>query len=272
MDCPIPASRRAFVTSSACWALLTLAPRAIAQPASTTSGEVDLFAFMLQELGEPQHASRITAEEAANYAGRVPPALIRFWIEHGRGAYLDGLYWICDPAPFAPVLEMIFAGDPEFSPSDMTVVAYTALGALRVWHRRRRIMNVDLLYSTVFNPSESSWHDARTGRPFSEDFSVSALVAANKSTFSAEERSFLAAAIARHGALAPGEVYGFTPALQLGGAARVENLERYQAREHFQILAQMDRFKLTRLTPPEPPKNPYGRLEFVRFIGPPDKP
>jgi hypothetical protein len=234
--------------------------------------ELDLLASMLKELGEPQHASRISAEEAARFAGRVPQALIRFWVEHGRGAYFDGLYWICDPEPFDPVLELIFARDPEFSPSDMTVVAYTALGALKVWHRRRRQMGVDLLVSTVFNPPESSWHSVRTGLPFSEDYSVSVFVSVDRVEFSQDLRDFQAAAIARYGALAPGEVYGFVPALQLGGARTVENLQRVRAPEHFHILAQMDRFKLTRLTPPEPPANPYGRVEFVRYIGPPEKP
>jgi hypothetical protein len=261
-------SRRTFLSSAISSALLTVPRFALAQDPPNISSEVDMFAYMIRTLGEPGHASRINPEEAAHYAARVPPALIRFWIEHGRGAYFDGLYWICDPAPFDAVLELIFEGDPEFRPSDMTVVAYTALGALKVWHRRRRIMNVALLQSTVFNPPASSWHDARTGQPFSEDFSISNHVSTGRWEFLQEERDFFAAAVARHGALEPGETYGFFPALQLGGAYAVENLRRVKAAEHFTILAQLEPFKLTRLTPPDPPAYPYGHVEFVRFIGP----
>ncbi|WP_354112032.1 GAD-like domain-containing protein [Bradyrhizobium sp. S3.12.5] len=222
---------------------------------------------MIQKLGEPKHASRISSEEAARYVDRAPRALIRFWLEHGRGAYFDGLYWLCDPEPFDSVLELIFNGDEEFSPSDMTVVAYTAFGDLKVWHRRRRQMNVSLLESAVFNPPASAWHDRRTGQPFSEDFSVSSLASTGRWAFGPEDHEFFAAAVARHGMLEPGEVYGFFPALQLGGAYKVENLKRVRAAEHFQILAQLDRFKLTRLTPPDPPTYPYGHVEFVRYIG-----
>jgi Domain of unknown function (DUF1851) len=131
-------------------------------------------------------------------------------------------------------------------------------------------MNISLLESTVFNPPASAWHDARTGRAFSEDFSVSNHASTGRWAFLREERDFFAAAVARHGALEPGEVFGFFPALQLGGAYAVENLKRVRAAEHFVILAQLERFKLTRLTPPDPPAFPYGHVESVRFIGPPD--
>ena len=85
--------------------------------------------------------------------------------------------------------------------------------------------------------------------------------------FLQEDRDFFAAAAAKHGKLEPGEAYGFFPALQLGGAYRIENLRRVRAAEHFAILAQLEPFKLTRLTPPDPPAHPYGRLEPVRLIG-----
>jgi hypothetical protein len=151
------------------------------------------------------------------------------------------------------------------------VVAYTALGDLKVWHRRQRPMNVFLLQSEVFNPPPNSWHDRKTGQPFSEDFSGSNHVSTGRWAFGPEQFEFFAAAVARHGALEPGEVYGFFPALQLGGAYKVETLKRVRAAEHFQILAQLDRFKLMRLTPPDPPAYPYGHLELVRYIGKRDK-
>lgn len=199
----------------------------------------------------------------------MPPALIRFWVEHGRGAYYNGLYWICDPAPFDALLELIFEGDGEFSASQMSVVAYSAFGTLKVWHRERRQMSIFLLESSVFNPPASSWHSARTGQPFSQDSSVSTHVSTGQWQFLQEERDFFTAAVARLGAPEPGEIYGFFPALQLGGTYAVENLRRVRAAEHFTILAQLQPFKLTRLTPPDPPAFPYGRVEFVRFIGPP---
>lgn len=262
-------SRRAFLGAAA--TLATIPRLAMAQGSVTPSGEDDMLAHMVGTLGEPKYADRIGPGEAARYADRVPPALIQFWVEHGRGAYHDGLYWICDPAPFDSVLEVIFGGDGEFSASQMSVVAYSAFGALKVWHRERRRMNISLLESTIFNPPASSWHSARTGEPFSQDFSVSNLVGTGRWEFLQEERDFFTAAVARLGALEPGEIFGFLPALQLGGTYGVEHLRRVRAAEHFTMLAQLEPFKLARLTPPDPPAFPYGHVEFVRFIGPPDQ-
>jgi hypothetical protein len=257
--------RRAVLAATCLSAIPAVLSRGIA---TALAGEVDMFAYMLRKLGEPRFAAKISDEEAGRYAGRVPDALIRFWSEHGRGAYLDGLYWICDPAPFDPLLALIFAGDAELDPAEMTVVAHTAFGSLKLWHRRRRSMLVDLLVSTVFNQSERAWHDAKTGQPFSENFGVGTTVAITGSEYLPEEKELLAAAAARLGPLEPGEVYGFFPALQLGGAYKVENLRRVKAPEHFAFLAQLQRFDLVRLTEPEPPAYPYGRTVAVRKIGP----
>jgi hypothetical protein len=139
-----PASRRMFLRAAVSAAVATIPRLAIAQDPATTSGEIDMFAYMVRTLGEPKYASRMSPDEAARYADRVPPALTQFWMEHGRGAYFDGLYWICDLAPFDSLLELIFEGDPEFNPSAMTVVLIPPW-ALKVWHRQRRSMNVSTL-------------------------------------------------------------------------------------------------------------------------------
>ena len=87
----IIASRRALLGAAVSAAVAAIPGCATAQDAATPSGEVDMFASMLRNLGEPQHASKIGPDEAARYADRVPPALVQFWVEHGRGAYFDGL-------------------------------------------------------------------------------------------------------------------------------------------------------------------------------------
>jgi hypothetical protein len=232
--------------------------------------EIDLLASAVEALGEPEHAAKIGPEEAARWAGRVPQALTRFWIDHGRGAFQGGKFWICDPAPFQPVLEEIFQGDRELAAADMTTVGYTAFGTLKVWHRARRGVRVDFASSHVFIPTEASWHDRQTGKPFAEDYSIGAVLTDFRYSpllVDEEGEDMLPQAIARLGPLAPGEIYGFAPALQLGGALAVENLHRVRAPEHLMILAQLGTFQLVRLTPPDPPANPFGRTEVVRPIG-----
>ncbi len=226
-----------------------------------------MFDYMVQTLGEPLHAQRIDAAEAARYEARVPPALIRFWMEHGRGAYLDGMHWICDPAPFDPLLALIFAGDPEFAPADMTAVAYIAFGTLQVWHRRRAAMLVDFNLSEVSAATERSRHDPRTGAPFPDDVLVATQVAVVSSQFEPWQRDLFAEAVALHGALAPGEVFGFVQPLQAGGRFAVENMRRMDAVAHFTHVARLGPFRLMQTRPGRTPLE--FTTEMVRPIGPP---
>jgi hypothetical protein len=237
---------------------------------ATPMPEVDMFAHTLKKFGEPDHAHKVSAAEGARYVGRVPGALIRFWVEHGRGSYHDGKFWICDPAPFESVIDDIFHDDVELRPADMTAVGYSAFGRLKLWHRQRRSVSVDFLFLQVHNPPASSWHNKDTGVPFSEDFSISCFLTDfqySPAQVDTQGADLLPPAIGRHGPLQPGEIYGFVPALHLGGAYDLKNLRRMSAPEHFSVIAQTANFNLTRLTAPEPPHHPYGRTVVVRGIG-----
>lgn len=227
----------------------------------------DMLDYMVRTLGPPRQAESVRAEDAIAYKDRVPPRLIRFWQEHGRGSYLDGMYWICDPAPFRAVLDLVFKDDPEFDGAEMTAVSYDAFGDLKMWHRVRANMIVHFATSQVFCSPESS-HIDQFGKRFSDDYMISTTVAIVPSQYEPSTLAFLGEARRRLGSLAPGEVYGFFPALQLGGAYAVENLRRVRAVEHFMLLAQLAPMNLVELTPPEQPRFPYGRQNIVRPIGP----
>jgi len=232
--------------------------------------QTDMFAYTVEKLGPPAQASRVPFEEAARYADRLPPALIGFWQTYGRGSYQDGKFWICDPAPFQPVIEAVFYGDPEFDPADMTAIGYSAFASLKIWHRRRRAVSIDFLFREISNPPASAWHDPDTGEPFSPDFSIGCQLTSFQYTPAQVDNDgvdLLPQAIARLGRLTVGELYGFIPALNLGGDYRVENLRRLNAAEHLLVIAETANFTLTRLTPPEPPAHPYGRIMPVRTIG-----
>jgi hypothetical protein len=228
------------------------------------AGEVDMFSYLVKTLGEPERARKVPDTEIADYVGVVPEALLRFWFEHGRGSYQQGAFWICDPRPLVSVLDEIFRGDAEFDPRQMTVVGYTAFGTMLIWDRAKKQVSVNLLTSAVSSVLESKRIDVNTGKPFSDDFTIGTFITGMKDY----DEPLFASALKRLGRLDEGEIYGFVPALQLGGTFEVESLHRMRLAEHASFLTQLQRLKLTRLTSPEPPRYPYGRIEVVRPIGP----
>jgi hypothetical protein len=239
--------------------LLVLAPAG-----SRAAGEIDMFAYLVEKLGEPENLHKVPASEIVDYDGILPEALLRFWAEHGRGSYMSGAFWICDPRPFIPVLGDIFDGDPEFDPRRMSVVGYTAFGTLLIWDRVKKQISVDLMLSTVHNVPEEKRIDNRTRQPFSDGFTIGTFITGMKDF----DETLFSPALKRLGRLGDGEIYGFVPALQLGGAFAVESLHRMRVAEYAGFIAQLQRLTLTRLTPPEPPRHPYGRVEPIRLLGP----
>jgi hypothetical protein len=231
--------------------------------------EIDMLAHLLGRLGEPEQARKVPYDEAQRYAGRVPEALLQFWRQHGRGAYNGGSYWICDPLPYQAVIKAIFKDDPEFNSSLMIVIGYDAFGRISVWHQERYGVTIDLLTSTIFNPPDSSRINSETEQKFTPDFSIGIYLTHfiyNEPETDEDDEDLVPKARARLGALDHDEIYGFFPALQLGGTMRVENLRRVKAPEHMMLLASLQPLTLTRLTDPEP-GHPYGRVLPVRHIG-----
>lgn len=229
---------------------------------------------MLKKHGEPENAKLVSREEAANYKGRLPNALLDFWVNHGRGSYLNGFWWICDPAPFKPVIDAVFADDAEFDPKDMLVVSYNAFGELFVWHPVHKRISIDPLSMTIFCPPAKSFQEAN-GDWFDDDFIIGGTISMGLRLGSVDDEKgedLFPPALAKLGPLSAGEIYGFAPTLNLGGARRIENVVKVKAVEYLGIMAQFERLIVTRLTPPAPPAFPYGRTERVRTLGPQNQP
>lgn len=257
-------SRRAVLAGAVCAGML---------PGSGANAQVeppplpDMLDYMVQRLGAPRQSRRMSAQAAQGYKERIPPRLVRFWQEVGLGSYFGGLYWICEPGPFDPLLAQVFKGDREFAAADMAVVSYTAFSTLSIWDRRRGAMKLYLNEQEFFWPTERSRTDTRTGERFPEDYLIANAVGIVPSQFSDWEHELFREAQALQGPLEPGDVYGFFPAPQLGGTYSAQSARRVKAAEHFSLLAQLGPIYTTVLSEPSPPAHPYGLVTRGRKLG-----
>lgn len=241
----------------------------------------DVFAAIVEKYGEPQHAVKMTRQQAGQYRGRVPEALMTFWEKHGMGSYKKGRSWICDPEFMKPVADKIFGNDPEYSSSDVCVIGYEASGNLLCWHKSREDIYVEVRSWNVRGRdpiTEAGWIPLPgfpppdfNRPPPPEDFSVGiameTMIENEEQLLSDDDaEDIFNQACQFAGFLEPGEIYGFVPALGFGGMARVENIRRVGVVEHLLFLAQLGPFYRTILTPPQPGW-PFGKVERVRQIG-----
>ena len=79
---------------------------------------------------------------------------------------------------------------------------------------------------------------------------------------------YFAPALQKLGRLKADEMYGFVPALALGGPSKFENLEKLKAIEHLVLLAQLSELEV--LTAPS--LSDRGRVRTLRYPRPPAPP
>jgi hypothetical protein len=226
------------------------------------------------EQNEP-HGPRIFPTEAqlAKWRPRLPEPLLRHWQTVGWGGFNRGKYWVCDPDLLRPVIEALFTGDPDFHPDDLIPLGYNALGEIDVFMGRGRTMSLDLPDGFV------RWRDGSKSLDGLRDVSDFAVIyhaldegmyANGELRLDSDGADMFVPAAERLGELQSGEIYGFFPALALGGASRVENMEKAPLIEHLLFLIELKTPTLYDYARPEGDEGGFGTLIPRRFVGPQD--
>ena len=224
--------------------------------------EFDAFERIINDFGPPENSKTVPPDVIASYRERIPRSMISFWEKYGWGEYRSGYCRIGDPRPFEPLLNVIFANDPEFSTKDLTVLTFTALGMMDIWSSKGYGLYIDLCNSRavaqnkIVNPS--------TGERYGQDFLIGTSLYSIINDDGMDE--YYQEASARLGRPALDEVFGFVPALQIGGEPDAKNLQLFKAREYMDFLVQLEPPMLTDITAPEPGA-PLGRMRDVRRLG-----
>ncbi len=217
------------------------------------------FSYLVEEFGKPKKATQLPAATIAALRGKLPDSLLDFWTECGVGVWLDGKFQFCNPEDYRSIVEMICGSDKDFDAPHCHAIGFSAFGELYIWHEKHRYLNADLplLQATASMLRPQKLTDERAiatplafldGKRSGEMYDDSA-----------DAKPLFARALKKLGELNPGEIYGFVPALGLGGPPRLENLQRVRALEHFAILAQIGRLRLMDYS--------SGAGVFVREIG-----
>ncbi len=190
------------------------------------------FNYFLEKMGPAIDKRYVPPSSIERYRGKLPDQLLAYWEEHGWCGYADGLFWTVDPQEYAPVMEA-WIGDTEFSLQDAYhLIARSAFGKLYFWGEKTGSS------FSLFAPG--SYCIPRVSRFVGEKMNFGMQV-----FFSAMSRSgndfddMFDPARKKLGGLKHDEMYGFVPALGLGGPSTLEHLQKVKAVEHLVLLAQL---------------------------------
>lgn len=183
--------------------------------------------FLLPRFPSYTIIERPSAELISRYRDLVPAELVAVWEQYGFGSFCDGYLKIVNPDDYADLLEDTYQHtSTSASSSTVPLVLFTtAMGDLLVWERGYLVLidyrhgntkSVGKNFKVLFkNFADSSYleHDL-----FWEPYP---------------------AALEKLGEPAFDECFGYVPLLALGGAEKVEHLQKVKLCEHIALIGQM---------------------------------
>lgn len=188
------------------------------------------FEYFLEKMGPAFDKQHVPPSSIDRFRGKLPDQLLEYWQEHGWCGYADGLFWTVNPQEYEPVLEA-WIGDTPFMEQDAYhIIARSAFGALYFWGERTGYaLKLSAIGSYVVPHSPP----------------ITSLEKEIQMFFGGRDRkgndfdNLFAPALKKLGRLKHDEMYGFVPALALGGPATLDHLQKVKAVEHLVLLAQL---------------------------------
>lgn len=198
----------------------------------------EVFEYFLTKLPRTQDGAACTQEHIDTYRGLVPDALLSYWKEFGFAGFGDGIVWLTDPIEWRHTTKILTEGlnHPDLD-NDVTYIPYarTAFGKTYFWTPGYGgALSVDPIYRRAFYTGQT--HSGAADRALQAFFGSS-----NRSRFDLEwgDVPLFESVPERCGPLTYDLMYGFVPAVALGGAASVETAAPFDIHIHLELLKEL---------------------------------
>ena len=173
------------------------------------------------------------------YSGKLPDRLLEYWQEYGFCGWAEGLYWTVNPDEYTDILATWLEGTQLAGTDNYYVIGRSAFGKMIVWGESRgNSLVINGPFSTLF-PTDDSESLEEDGPTLSIDLFFASSSKDEYDLTDEDETPLFERAVAKLGPLNADEMYAFVPALALGGAAKLENLQIVKTLEHLSFLADL---------------------------------
>lgn len=200
------------------------------------------FAEFIECFGEATHHTSVPESSVAKWENRLPPVLIEYWRNEGWAGYANGLLWTVNPDDFEDLKNAWLENTPLESFDDFHVIARSAFGNLYLCGERTgRSVTITCNQNEILalkNRLKPKTREAQNltvqslfGSSDPEDFDMP----------DSNGKLLFNRALKSCGALQPDELYGFEPALVLGGTPTLKNLRRLKLDQHLLILRNFEK-------------------------------
>ncbi|MFK3798604.1 MULTISPECIES: GAD-like domain-containing protein [unclassified Pseudomonas] len=190
------------------------------------------FECFTENMGPSHNRVDVAYSTVQAYRNKLPDQLLTYWQQHGWSGYANGNFWTVNPGDYDGVVHqwLLDSGTPD--PDKHYVIARGAFGDLYLWAAaKQNLLTINVKYARYTAGFEDS-------TPVSADEKIRSFF----TTMSPEYNDFddlFEKALKKLGPLKSDEMYGFLPALALGGPSELKNLQKVKIIEHLAFLSQL---------------------------------
>lgn len=214
---------------------------------------LDIF---INHFGEADRRVAVPQSSIEKYRGTLPDLLLRYWQEEGWASYGQGLLWTVDPDEYEDVLDEWLEDTPFEQLDAYHVFARSALGDLYVCGEKG---GSNMTVACSLHGITALVKELRPKSPKARDTSIEVFFAMHEphdADLKDEGGQWLfARAVKQLGVLDADEMYGFEPAVAVGGPLILDNLRRVKLEPHLTILRQL-----------APPQIPFANGDLEKLM------
>lgn len=215
----------------------------------------EIFQMFVERFGEATHREVVPQASVEKYRGRLPDQLLTYWEVEGWCAYDDGLIWTVNPADYEDLIDEWLEGSPLEEIDAYHVIARSAMGDLYVCGE---IGGQNMTVSCFLHSISVIANELRPKSIEDRNLSIQAFFAVREQADCDIEdengKPLFKRALKKLGSLSPNQMYGFEPAVIVGGRIRLESLRIVDLDVHLSILREFS-----------PPRMPFGNFDFAKL-------
>lgn len=195
------------------------------------------FEYFSSKFGEATKRTPVPAKSLKKWRNKLPDQLLKYWEQEGWCEYANGLFCTVNPDDYAGLVDDWLA-DTELEGVDVFhVIARSAFGKLYVCGEKTgRSVSMNCVIHSV----SAFENELKPKSKEDLDFSIRSLFAclepAQLDLKDEDGQPLFERARSKLGPLDPHEIYGFQPAIVLGGSFLLENLVKVKANVHLTLL------------------------------------
>lgn len=196
----------------------------------------EAFELFVEKFGEATISRFVSEEEIDKWRGKLPELLLTYWHNEGWSSYYNGLFTIVDPDDYEDIVDEWLENTYLEEIDSFHAIAINGFGNIYLCGERTgHCIDISLIYNTIF-VQKKTINNINTEK-FKNNTIESLFVLSEIDDYN--KKGLFEKAVKKFGPLGDNEIFGFEPAIILGGELDIKYIQKVDARIHLSILAQL---------------------------------